>query len=63
MITWTKIQGDEFPKDKDILLLTHYGYVTIGRYDAVCFSEINFRTNSIPLADIVAWSEINLPND
>ena len=59
MITWTKLQGNDFPKDKDILLLTKYGYVTIGGYDKGYFSEINYRTHSIPLADVVAWSEIN----
>ena len=59
MITWTKLQGNDFPKDEDILLLTKYGYVTIGRYDNGCFSEINYRTHGIPLSDVVAWSEIN----
>lgn len=63
MITWTKLQGDEFPKDEDILLLTKYGSVTIGYYDKGYFSEINYRNHGIPLSDVVAWSEINLPTD
>ncbi|QHJ83912.1 MAG: hypothetical protein [Caudoviricetes sp.] len=63
MITWTKLQGDNFPKDEDILLLTRYGSVTIGYYDKGYFSEINYRTNGIPLSDIVAWSEINRPTE
>lgn len=59
MITWTKLQGMDFPKDEDILLLTKNGSVTIGYYDNGYFSEINYRTNGIPLSDIVAWSGIN----